>query len=163
MEYIAEEIVKHKKEELKHHLENADRMIFSAKFGDGKSFFLQKIREDKNLFSDYEFITLYPVNYVVSQNEDIFEYIKRDIIVQLAKLEMLNKIDLSKLITSVASFENLKEVLFFLISCIPGYGPVIKKMLEKSIDIAKKYNDEKATYDKYFESFKAHISRLYEP
>jgi hypothetical protein len=162
MEYFAEEYIDYKIEEFERHLKNADRMILSAKFGDGKSFFLQKIRNDEKLKSEYEFITLYPVNYVVSQNEDIFEYIKRDILVQLVKLGMLNKIDLTKLITSVGSYENLKEVLFFLVSCIPTYGPIIKKMLEKGMDIAKKYNDEKATYQKYFGAFKAQKGGLYE-
>ena len=87
MEYIGEKELNHKLDDFKNHLENADRMILSAKFGDGKSFFLQKIREDRERFSEYEFITIYPVNYVVVQNEDIFEYIKRDILIQLVKLE----------------------------------------------------------------------------
>lgn len=162
MDYIGKNAINHKLKEFKRHLENADRMILSAKFGDGKSFFLNEVRENKELFSEYEFITLYPVNYVVSKNEDIFEYIKRDILLQLAKLNLLNKIDLNKLISSVGSFENIKEVLFFVVSCIPQYGPFIKKMLEKGLDIAKKYNDEKETYEKYFSSFKIQRGGLYE-
>ncbi len=136
-------------------------MILSAKFGDGKSFFLQKIREDVETFKEYEFITLYPVNYVVAPNEDIFEYIKRDILVQLVRLKLLNKIDLNKLITSVFSFESFKKVISFLISCIPD-GAFYNKILEKALDISKKYKDEKATYDKYFGSFKAQKGGLYE-
>lgn len=162
MDFFGEEEIKHKKEEFKRHLDNADRMIFSAKFGDGKTFFLQKIREDKQLFSDYEFITLYPVNYVVAHNEDIFEYIKRDILVQLANLDLLNNIDLTKLVTSFASFENLKEVLYFLLSCIPGYGVFIQKILDKGLEVAEKYNAEKATFEKYFDNFKSQRGGLYE-
>lgn len=162
MEYIGEKELNHKLDDFKNHLDHADRMILSAKFGDGKSFFLQKIREDKERFSEYEFITIYPVNYVVAQNEDIFEYIKRDILIQLTNLKLIEKIDLKKLITSIGSFENFKEVLFFLISSIPQYGPIIKKLLEKAIDISKKYNDEKATYDKYFSTFKYQRGGLYE-
>ena len=162
MEYIGEKELNHKLDDFKNHLEHADRMILSAKFGDGKSFFLQKIREDRERFTEYEFITIYPVNYVVAQNEDIFEYIKRDILIQLTNLKLIEKIDLKKLITSIGSFENFKEVLFFLISSIPQYGPIIKKLLEKAIDISKKYNDEKATYDKYFSTFKYQRGGLYE-
>ena len=76
MDYIGEKELNNKLDDFKNHLKHADRMILSAKFGDGKSFFLQKIREDKERFAEYEFITLYPVNYVVAQNEDIFEYPK---------------------------------------------------------------------------------------
>ena len=72
MEYIGEKELDNKLDEFKNHLEHADRMILSARFGDGKSFFLQKVREDKERFGEYEFITIYPVNYVVASNEDIF-------------------------------------------------------------------------------------------
>ena len=65
---------------------NESRMILSAKFGDGKSYFLNKFInsfDPKN--NDYYFITLHPVNYVVEDNKDIIEYIKRDILFQLIK------------------------------------------------------------------------------
>jgi len=161
MKYIGEKELTNKLDEFKNHLEHADRMILSARFGDGKSFFLQKVREDKERFDEYEFITIYPVNYVVASNEDIFEYIKRDILIQLTRLGLLNSIDLNKLITSVFSFENFKEVISFLISCIPG-GAVYNKLLDKAFYISKKYNDEKATYEKYFGTFKLQKGGLYE-
>ena len=162
MEYIGEQELNNKLNDFKNHLEHADRMILSAKFGDGKSFFLQKIRDDKERFSEYEFITIYPVNYVVAQNEDIFEYIKRDILIQLVRLDLIEKIDLEKLLTSVFSFDSFKEVLLFLILSIPQYGPIIKKLLDKAMDISKKYNDEKETYQKYFDSFIVQKGGLYE-
>lgn len=66
--------------------ENESRIIFSARFGDGKSYFLNEFMksydEKKN---DYYFITLHPVNYVVEENRDVIEYIKRDILFQLIK------------------------------------------------------------------------------
>lgn len=162
MDYIGEKELNNKLDDFKNHLKHADRMILSAKFGDGKSFFLQKIREDKERFAEYEFITIYPVNYVVAQNDDIFEYIKRDILIQLVKLKLIEKIDLEKLLSSVFSYDSFKEVLFFLISSIPQYGPIIKKLLDKAISISEKYNDEKNTYKKYFDSFKVQRGGLYE-
>ena len=52
--------------------EKESRIIFSAKFGDGKSYFLNEFMnsydEKKN---DYYFITLHPVNYVVEENRDV--------------------------------------------------------------------------------------------
>lgn len=63
------------------HLKVNDRTIFSARFGDGKTWFLNKFMEERN--DSYEFIVLYPVNYQIAPNEAIMEYIKRDILFQL--------------------------------------------------------------------------------
>lgn len=63
------------------HLKENDRTIFSARFGDGKTWFLNKFIEERN--DRYEFIVLYPVNYQIAPNEAIMEYIKRDILFQL--------------------------------------------------------------------------------
>ena len=66
--------------------ENESRIIFSARFGDGKSYFLKKFMESyPKEANDYYFITLHPVNYVVEENRDVIEYIKRDILFQLIK------------------------------------------------------------------------------
>ena len=63
------------------YLNNNCRGILSARFGDGKSFFLNKVKEQ--LSDKYFFLTIYPVNYQVAENKDIFEYIKRDILLQI--------------------------------------------------------------------------------
>lgn len=57
------------------------RILFSAKFGAGKSTFLNNYFEE---FKD-EFIVLklYPVNYSVATNEDVFELIKYDLFFEL--------------------------------------------------------------------------------
>ena len=54
-------------------LEDNHRMIFSAKFGAGKTYFLKSFFK-KDLDS-YEAVFLYPVNYQVCANEDIFEFV----------------------------------------------------------------------------------------
>lgn len=73
-------------------LDAAPRVILSTKFGDGKTTFLKEIEADDNkpnehrtISPKYYFVTLHPVNYVVQDNKDIFEIIKRDILVQLLK------------------------------------------------------------------------------
>ena len=58
-----------------------NRAVFSARFGDGKTWFLNKFMESRS--EKYEFIVLYPVNYQIAPNEAIMEYIKRDILFQL--------------------------------------------------------------------------------
>ena len=45
------------------HLRINDRVIFSARFGDGKTSFLNEYMEARG--DKYEFIVLYPVNYQI--------------------------------------------------------------------------------------------------
>lgn len=66
-----------------HHLDAHDRTILSARFGDGKSFFLSHFMENEDVSERYTFLTIFPVNYQVTENRDIFELIKRDILLQM--------------------------------------------------------------------------------
>lgn len=76
------------------HLRNNERVILSAKFGDGKTYFLDEFKKKfsakENDQQQYEFITLYPINYQVSDNKEIFEYIKRDILIQMVLKGMIH-------------------------------------------------------------------------
>ena len=65
------------------HLYSHPRTILSARYGDGKSFFLSKFINEKK--SRFVSIVLHPVNYQVMENKDIFELIKRDILFQILK------------------------------------------------------------------------------
>ncbi|MCB2406477.1 P-loop NTPase fold protein [Hymenobacter lucidus] len=57
-----------------------ERMIFSGSFGTGKTHFLNKFfSENKNYFS----VSVLPVNYSISSNEDIFKLIKFDVLYDL--------------------------------------------------------------------------------
>lgn len=67
--------------DFKEYLTLHDRCIFSARFGDGKSYFLSKFMNKYQ--KQYLFIPIYPINYQVADNKDIFEYIKRDILIRL--------------------------------------------------------------------------------
>lgn len=67
--------------EFEKHLKSHPRTILSARFGDGKSFFLAAT--EKRLKNRFVFLKIYPVNYQVAENQDIFEYIKRDMLFQL--------------------------------------------------------------------------------
>lgn len=68
-------------EEFKEYLERYNRVILSAKFGDGKSFFITNMMTE--LESEYLFIPIYPINYQIADNSDILEYIKKDILFRL--------------------------------------------------------------------------------
>lgn len=57
------------------------KILFSAPFGQGKSFFLSKYFDERA--DKYNVFKLFPVNYSVATNQDIFRYIKSDILFQL--------------------------------------------------------------------------------
>lgn len=143
------------------YLEKTDRIILSAKFGDGKTYLLNELRKDEAMQDKYEFFTIYPVNYSVAKNEDVFEYIKRDIIVQFYEKKLLEKIDLNALFGSEFTFDDLTSVVSFLLSCVPTgefYNNVFKKFLEKK----EEYEEKKHTVDKYLSRFANAAGCIYE-
>lgn len=96
--------------------EGNNNIIFSGIYGIGKSFFINnffnKQHNDKCIP-----IFLTPVNYSVANNEDIFEYIKADILLQLLEKVPcdLNNCQIS---TSVATFYYIKNNLGAIIGNI---------------------------------------------
>ena len=112
-------------QDFKQVFENESRIIFSAKFGDGKSYFLNEfIKSNDEKKNDYYFITLHPVNYVVEENRDVIEYIKRDILFQLIKDNRIYdfKEGYDKIFDAVCNKESLLKLGDFLASIIPIEG-----------------------------------------
>lgn len=104
--------------DFKNHLEVNDRTILSCRFGDGKSFFLSHFIEDEDVKKEYTFLTLYPVNYQVTENRDIFEIIKRDILIQmLCKGIIKPDYEISNKIAFWLYLQN--ESFDFIESCLP--------------------------------------------
>lgn len=134
------------------YLETTDRIILSAKFGDGKTYLLNELRKDEAMQDKYEFFTIYPVNYSVAKNEDVFEYIKRDIIVQLHERKLLENIDLNALFASVLTSDDFTSVVSFLLSFVP-MGEFYNKVYHKFLEIKNKYDEKKHTVDKYLSQF----------
>lgn len=64
------------------HLTERDnkRILFSGKFGTGKTTFLMKYFKEDDSFNVFH---LFPINYQVAKNEDIFELIKFDLLTKL--------------------------------------------------------------------------------
>ena len=58
-------------------------IVFSGIFGIGKTYFLRKYFENNDKYIP---IYLTPINYIVSSNKDIFEYIKVDILFELIRV-----------------------------------------------------------------------------
>ena len=147
-------------QDFKQVFENESRIIFSAKFGDGKSYFLNEFMksydEKKN---DYYFITLHPVNYVVEENRDVIEYIKRDILFQLIKDNRIYdfKEGYDKVFDAVCNVESLFKLADFAASIIPvkglkeGYKAL--KGLVSTIDEKRKEQDVLHVVDDYLNGF----------
>lgn len=131
-------------QDFKHVFENQCRIIFSAKFGDGKSYFLNefmKSYDEKD--NDYYFITLHPVTYVVEENRDVFEYIKRDILFQRIKDNRIYdfKEEYDKIFDAVCNKESLLKLPDFVASIIPveGIKDVYEGLNGLASTIHKKY------------------------
>lgn len=132
---------------LQHLADDNERIIFSGKFGTGKTTFLNEFFEEKNNVRDKEYFTvkLYPVHYSVSSNEDIFEYVKFDILFQLLdKVEFTGPIFSKRELFPKYLLENMYSILGTFVRVIPkidkGYEQ-IKKVLDL---LAKDYKDFKA-------------------
>lgn len=131
-----------------HHLQCNERILLSARFGDGKTFFLNQFKQK---FNKYTFITIYPINYQVEGNITILELIKRDIIVQfLAKGLITEKIDIKAILEAVFNKESLGELADFLskaiLLCGDPIGAKIPQMVNNVINVIRK------TYDSYHEN-----------
>ena len=94
------------------HLLANPRTILSSKFGDGKSYFLENFKNTDFVKEHFAFLTIYPVNYQVASNEDIFNLIKRDILFQLMLNDMIsNNVIIPKDIALWAYIQNRKYSL----------------------------------------------------
>ena len=140
--------------------ESESRIIFSAKFGDGKSYFLNEFMKSYNeKKNDYYFITLHPVNYVVEENRDVIEYIKRDILFQLIKDNRIYdfKEGYDKIFDAVCNVESLFKLADFAASIIPvnglkeGYKAL--KGLVSTIEEKHKEQDVLHVVDDYLNGF----------
>lgn len=151
--------ISYKVEQFQHHLKRCPRTILSAKFGDGKTYFLSQVR--KELADQYLFFTLRPVNYSVATNEDIFEYIKRDILLQLAKGGYLDGLDFTALVDSLFNWQNLRKVISFLLQFMPN-GSVVGKLISVFEELKEKYQEKENTWESYSNEFENQRGGLYE-
>lgn len=148
--------VDHAIEDFREHLKCHPRTILSAKYGDGKSYFLDAFMNDMDVRNEFQFIKLYPVNYQVLENRDVFEVIKYDILMQMGLQEM---IDLSYSVSSRDAFFycmknhglDLLESLFDIAGSIEGVSLVkaIGKIGKSSVGFVKEIKDAAKEYKEY--------------
>lgn len=154
--------------DFKNHINDEDnkRILFSARFGTGKSTFLKNFFEKEK---EYITLKLYPVNYSISHNKDVFELIKYDLIYELLS-KYPDNVNLEKddysavLLSQMFILHGLKIdplVKSILKAAVPG-SDVYTDVLDKLSDILKQYstyekktvNDETETLLKYIQQLK---------
>lgn len=162
--------------QFKQYLEIDNRCILSAKFGDGKSYFLSKFTR---MFSDeYLFITIYPVNYQVMENGEIFDLIKRDILLRLLSENTIRNSDIEFTKSFQAAYylsQNYEEVFGNLIQIMPQFNFCgleidlgnISKGLKSIISGYKKWKEEieetdEEKADKFVKAFDVQPGSIYE-
>ena len=127
----------------KEHLEINDnkRILFSGKFGIGKTYFLKEFFNNHK--EKYEFYYLSPVNYQISQNEDIIKFIECDILVEIlnnsSEDEYNEDEDIKDLSDLQLLYDFAKNNFAELISLIPKLG----RPLKETFILIKKFQDFK--------------------
>lgn len=117
-----------------------ERIIFSGKFGSGKTTFLNDFFNQEE-YKNYHVIKLYPIHYSISSNEDIFEYIKFDILFQLLSQNIeCNTITYSdKELLPEYIATNLYSILGKFIKVIPYIGKHINDLTSIWEKLSKDY------------------------
>lgn len=143
-------------QDFKEHLKCHPRTILSARYGDGKSFFLDAFIKDEDVKDEFQFIKLYPVNYQVLENRDIFEVIKYDILMQMGLQDM---IDLTYSVSPRDAFFycmknhglDLLESLFDIAGNIEGVSLVkaIGKIGKSTVGFVKEIKEAAKEYQDY--------------
>jgi hypothetical protein len=116
-------------------ISNNTRILLTGKFGIGKTYFLNVFFESKK--EDYEVFHLFPVNYQITSNENIIEFLKYDILVELLKKnkniiqknDYGNLIDLQRLLYLWGK-DNFVEIFKTGVSLIPKLGRPLKDVIE---------------------------------
>lgn len=147
-------------QEFGHHLKSHPRAIVSARFGDGKTYFLSKFIE--HFQDNFRVITIHPINYQVLENKDIFELIKRDVLFQITVNNMLDESIIVDDKTAFSfyiqnNFMSVAESVFLYLNQINaspkttksvlaalGVNKLYKKLTQKVLDTKKKYKTEEA-------------------
>ncbi len=136
-------------ERFKEHLNSSknNRIIFSGMFGIGKTYFLDLFFKDES----YEPFFISPINYSVSNNEDILEYIKYDVLISLLEK---NNISWEKV-----TFSNdllvqyyLKDNFWKLAGDVIKHVGKVGKAISTVISDLEKHKTEYEKYKKNYET-----------
>lgn len=140
------------------------RIILSGIFGIGKSYFIEEFFKEHG--ENYIIFKLNPVNYAVSNNDDIFELIKFDIAFQLMeKGVQFDKITIGReAFTEHYLKTNYKEIIKTLITNLKKINREIDAVFSTVMDIVDKFEkereghqkDEKLTLKEFIDEYLTH-------
>ena len=142
-----------------HHVLTNKNIILSGAFGSGKSYMLDKFK--RNYANIFNAVTIYPINYAISRNADILEYIKHDIVFQLVLQGYITEqTDFSAVSTAIFTKENVAQLTSRLLDRIPG-GGLIAEAINAGLEAKERYDSEKNTVSKFLEGFNR-VGSIYE-
>lgn len=174
---IIEEIFEASNKAFTRHLgiKNNHRIIFSGRYGIGKTTFLKEFFTKKKYLDfdeksiEYKCIHLYPVNYQVGENIDVFEYIKYDILIRLLMeddLEIDNEqINLStalpfllenNIAETLSTLTHLAEPILTYTTKVKGVSSAFDKILTLKEKLKKEF--EKVNKDNEYDRIKELIN-----
>ena len=144
--------------------ENNSNIIFSGIYGIGKSYFINDFFNKRHT-NEYIPIILTPVNYSVANNEDIFEYIKADILLQLLEKVPCDFSNI-QITSSVATYyyinNNLDNIIGNILSTAEKVcfkTDIIHQLLELKKSIEKFQKENSLSEDAEVKSFMIELSQ----
>lgn len=147
------------------------KILFSAPFGAGKTTFLKLFFDEYE--NDYSVFHLFPVNYSIAENKDIFEYLKCEILWKLLKEPNLDFDKESfRHIDTVPTFvmSNSYQLFAPFIKLIPNIGGTAYSIIDNLYKLKNEYLkvhkelqiDDKNEALEYLEQFYKETGSLYE-
>ena len=123
-------------------LPNNDRIILSGRYGAGKTTFLNHYFGNNG--TKYNVVKLAPIDYSIATNEDIFKYIKYDVLYHLFKNDKINfeNYDFSQFET-ISQFlpNNILDVFSAFLPIIPKFGGNVQKVYKSLKELGEKYDE----------------------
>ena len=153
-------------------IETNVRILFSGRFGIGKTYFLQKFFEKHA--DEYFYIHLHPTNYQIAGNEKIMEYIKTDILLSIFEqsgkkaTKRANKIHKKILkskwyqiaISTGKGFPVIKEFAKSVDEIIKAAGIITEECIKKELEKAGSGKKKVLIIDDLDRMDPAHIFRI---
>lgn len=145
-------------------IEGNERILFSGKFGIGKTFFLGDFFKRNK--TKYEVFHLFPVNYQISSSKDIFDILKYDILVALLNKNKKKCIDLFEK-NDIGIFQYIKQN-FSLNSALKKsvsylevieLGKILGRPLKDMLELDKKYKEYINSEEEFAKNFISKIEK----
>lgn len=143
--------------DFKNHLLSHSRTILSAKYGDGKTYFLSQFVNDATVKENFDFLTIYPVNYQVLENKDIFDLIKRDLLLQMISKGMMETYEIPDNVALAFYLQNkcgtVAEAFLPFLQALDSTQPVAKALIAGLAGL-KMFRKLRENYKKWKNQFK---------